>query len=44
MRITVSLYYVSWLAAETGVTEMLTIDVADFSRYRLPRGKPFTLL
>jgi hypothetical protein len=33
-----------WLAAETGVTEILTVDVADFSRYRLPRGKPFTLL
>jgi predicted nucleic acid-binding protein len=23
-----------WLAAETGVTEILTVDVADFSRYR----------
>jgi len=33
-----------WLAAETGVTELLTVDVADFSRYRLPRGKAFTLL
>jgi predicted nucleic acid-binding protein len=33
-----------WLAAETGVTEILTVDVADFSRYRLPRGKAFTLL
>jgi uncharacterized protein len=33
-----------WLAAETGVIEILTVDVADFSRYRLPRGKVFTLL
>jgi predicted nucleic acid-binding protein len=33
-----------WLAAETGVVEILTVDVADFSRYRLPRGKAFTLL
>ncbi len=33
-----------WLADETGVTEILTVDVADFSRYRLPRGKSFTLL
>ncbi len=33
-----------WLAAETGVTEILTVDVTDFSRYRLPRRKAFTLL
>lgn len=33
-----------WLAAATGLTEILTVDVLDFSRYRLPRGKPFTLL
>jgi predicted nucleic acid-binding protein len=33
-----------WLATETGVTEILTVDVADFSRYRLPQGKAFTLL
>lgn len=33
-----------WLAIETGVTEILTVDVADFLRYRLPRGKTFTLL
>jgi hypothetical protein len=32
-----------WLAAETGVTEILTVDVSDFSRYCLPRGKAFTL-
>ena len=33
-----------WLATETGVTDILTVDVSDFSRYRLPRGKAFTLL
>jgi uncharacterized protein len=33
-----------WLADETGVSEILTVDVADFSRCRLPRGKAFTLL
>jgi uncharacterized protein len=34
----------SWLAAETGLTEILTVVVSDFSRYRLPRGNAFTLL
>jgi predicted nucleic acid-binding protein len=33
-----------WLAIETGVTEILTVDVMDFSRYRLPGRKSFTLL
>ena len=33
-----------WLAVETGITEIMTVDVSDFSRYRLPRGKTFTLL
>jgi predicted nucleic acid-binding protein len=33
-----------WLAAETGITDILTIDIADFSRYRLPNGKAFTLV
>jgi len=33
-----------WLATETGVTEVLTVDVSDFSSYRLPHGKAFTLL
>jgi predicted nucleic acid-binding protein len=33
-----------WLAVETGVTEILTVDVTDFSRYRLPGRKSFTLL
>ena len=33
-----------WLAVATAVADILTIDVADFSRYRLPDGKAFTLL
>jgi predicted nucleic acid-binding protein len=32
------------LAAETDLTEILTVEVSHFSRYRLPRGKAFTLL
>jgi predicted nucleic acid-binding protein len=33
-----------WLAIETDVAEMLTVDRADFETYRLPRGKRFRLL
>ena len=33
-----------WLAVETGVTEIMTVDIADFSRYRLPNGRFFSLL
>jgi predicted nucleic acid-binding protein len=33
-----------WLATETSVTNIMTGDVADFSRYRLPDGQAFTLL
>lgn len=33
-----------WLAAETGVTEIMTVDRNDFSRYRLPDGQAFMLL
>lgn len=33
-----------WLAAETGFREIMTVDVADFSRYRLPDGSAFVLL
>jgi hypothetical protein len=33
-----------WLAADTGLTEILTVDDSDFSRYRLLRGKAFTFL
>jgi len=32
-----------WLAAKTGVTEILIVDLTDFSRYRLPGGKSFAL-
>ena len=33
-----------WLATITGITEILTVDVADFSRYKLQDGRMFTLL
>ena len=33
-----------WLANEVGVTEIMTVDVNNFTRYRLPDGKHFTLL
>lgn len=33
-----------WLAVESGVTDIMTVDVSDFSRFRLPRGKAFTPL
>ncbi len=33
-----------WLAAETGVRDILTVDVRDFRRYRLPDGQVFNLL
>jgi uncharacterized protein len=33
-----------WLAIETSVTNIMTVDIADFSRYRLPDGQAFTLL
>jgi hypothetical protein len=33
-----------WLATETGVYSIMTTDVADFSRYRLPGGPRFQLL
>jgi uncharacterized protein len=33
-----------WLAAETGIKDILTIDVRDFRRYRLPDGQPFNPL
>jgi uncharacterized protein len=33
-----------WLAVETGVTDIMTVDVADFTRYRLPDGRAFALL
>ena len=33
-----------WLAGETGVTRVMTTDVRDFSRYRLPDGRAFEIL
>jgi uncharacterized protein len=33
-----------WLAVETGIIDVLTIDVADFRRYRLPDRQRFNLL
>ncbi|GAB4211123.1 MAG: hypothetical protein Fur007_00720 [Rhodoferax sp.] len=33
-----------WVAHETGVTRILTLDVRDFSRYRLPDGRAFEIL
>ena len=28
-----------WIAEQTGITDILTIDLRDFSAYRLPNGK-----
>ena len=33
-----------WLASDTGVTSILTMDVRDFSRYRLADGRGFDML
>ena len=33
-----------WLAGESGVTTILTLDVRDFSRYRLPDGRAFEIV
>ena len=33
-----------WLACETGVAQIFTVDVRDFSRYRLPDGRSFEIL
>ena len=38
------MYSLYRLGGETGVTEILTLDVVDFSRYRIPQGKAFVLL
>jgi predicted nucleic acid-binding protein len=32
------------LATETGVTTIMTLDVRDFSRYRLPDGRAFEII
>ena len=33
-----------WLAADSGVTSVMTMDIRDFSRYRLPDGRAFEIL
>ena len=33
-----------WLADDTGVLSVMTTDVRDFSRYRLPDGRVFEIL
>ncbi|MBK7470053.1 MAG: PIN domain-containing protein [Betaproteobacteria bacterium] len=33
-----------WLAHETGLREIMTVDVKDFARYRLPGGEALALL
>jgi predicted nucleic acid-binding protein len=33
-----------WLASDTGVNRIMTTDVLDFSRYRLPDGRAFEIL
>lgn len=33
-----------WLACESGVTQIFTVDVRGFSRYRLPEGRGFDIL
>ena len=33
-----------WLASDTGVNRIMTLDVGDFSRYRLPDGQAFEIL
>ena len=33
-----------WLATDTGVNRIMTMDMRDFSRYRLPDGRAFEIL
>ena len=33
-----------WLAEDTGVLRIMTLDVRDFSRYRLADGRAFEIL
>ena len=33
-----------WLASETGIREIMTTDVRDFSPHRLPDGRSFAIL
>ena len=32
-----------WLATETGIKDIMTVDERDFSRYRLPDGENFVI-
>lgn len=33
-----------WLAADTGIVDIMTTDYADFARYRLPDGRSFQIV
>lgn len=33
-----------WLASETGITNIMTVDKCDFTRYRLPGGEYFMVM
>ena len=33
-----------WVAHETGLREIMTVDIKDFARYRLPGGEALTVL
>ena len=33
-----------WLASQTGITEIMTVDRNDFQRYRLPDGRAFLVI
>ena len=33
-----------WLAHDTGVVRIMTTDIRNFSRYRLPNGRAFETL
>lgn len=33
-----------WLAVDTGITEIMTVDRRDFERYRLPDGRSFQIV
>ena len=40
----VSLVWLVWLAHDIGVVRIMTTDLHDFSRYRLPNGRAFETL
>ena len=33
-----------WLATQTGITHIMTVDRKDFQRYRLPDGRAFLVI